>query len=243
MSNSINCARRSFETSPAVPVRRFVTCGIVRSFASTPCTVARKVGSATVRVCERTSTASDAGVLKPALARICSARAVSPVDCSDDDNLCVPTVVPSPIATTTKATHTATAVFQCAALHRPARAARLSELMPQTPLCFAVKRDLRYQRKDYSNRAYEVKFRRKPSPLSVLDQPRPRPRLHRCRPGYAPQRRRPHRRHHRKNGGPDRQRARASRLPDQNPRRPPQPIRSPRRASPTPPPTPPPHDR
>ena len=133
MSNSISCARRSFETSPAAPVRRFVTCGIVRSFASTPCTDARNVGSATVRVRERTSTASDAGVLKPALARICSARAVSPVDCSDTDSLCVPSAVPTPIATATKATHTATAVFQCAALHRPARAARLRVSITPTP--------------------------------------------------------------------------------------------------------------
>ena|SRR5436190_10355429 len=41
---------------------------------------------------------------------------------------CVPTDVPIAIAPTTNATQTATAVFQCAALHRPARAARLSEL-------------------------------------------------------------------------------------------------------------------
>src|ERR671937_3083958 len=140
MSNSTNCARRSFETSPAALVRRFVTCGIVRSLASTPCTVARKPGSATVALCEPTSTASEAGVLNPALARICSARAVSPVDCSDKDSLCVPTEVPTPIAITTNATQTATAVFQCAALHRPARAARFSELtIPQTPLDESLK--------------------------------------------------------------------------------------------------------
>jgi hypothetical protein len=79
-------------------------------------------------------TLSAAGVWKPALPSNCSARAASPVACSEADNLCVPTVVPRPIATTTNATHNAIAVFQFFALQRPARAARFGDaIRPQTP--------------------------------------------------------------------------------------------------------------
>ena len=106
-------------------MRNLVTCGIVRSFASTLCTVERKAGSATVRVSERTMTLSAAGVSKPALVSSCSARAASPVACSEAVSVCVPTVMPRPIATATNATQMATAVFQCSALQRAARAAKL----------------------------------------------------------------------------------------------------------------------
>ena len=134
MSNSTSCAWRSFETSPAAPVRRCWTCGIVRRRAMTDCTVERKAGSEAVSVDDLTSTLSFAGVLKPASPRICSARAVSPVDCSAIDSLCVPTARPSAIATITTTIQSAVAVFQCPALQRPARAARLSELTRMQPL-------------------------------------------------------------------------------------------------------------
>jgi len=96
----------------------------VRSFAVTRAIVARNAGSATVseRLC--TSTFSAAGCEKPAPWRIVWARAVSPVPCSASVSLTVPTAFPMTTATTTNATQARVAVFQCAALQRPARAAR-----------------------------------------------------------------------------------------------------------------------
>src|SRR5690242_7407300 len=106
-------------------------------------------------------TLSAAGVWNPALRRSCSARAASPVACSEAESVCVPTVMPRPIATATNATQSAIAVFQFFALHRPARAARFIELIARTPLpVAALKCECQYRRRDYSNETHEVKFRK-----------------------------------------------------------------------------------
>src|SRR5919204_3910017 len=127
MSNWISCACRSLEISPAAPVRRFVTWGIERSVAITALTLARKAGAVAWSDCERTSTASLAGVLKPAPARIRSARAASPVAYSASESLCVPAIRPALVATATNRSQIAAAAFQCSALQRPARAAKFDE--------------------------------------------------------------------------------------------------------------------
>src|SRR5919198_5671125 len=134
MSNWTSCACPSLEISPAAPVRRFVTCGIERSVAITALTLARKAGAFAWSDCERTSTASLAGVLKPAAARICSARAASPVAYSASESLCVPAIRPALIAKATKRSQIAAAAFQCSALQRPARAAKFDEGTRRRPL-------------------------------------------------------------------------------------------------------------
>ena len=114
-------------------MRRFVTCGIARSFVSTLCTVDLKAGSATVSAADWTSTLSAAGVLKPALSRICSARAVSPDDCSDIDSVCVPTDVPTATATATNASPAQNRGLPMPALQCAARAAKLYRLHERLP--------------------------------------------------------------------------------------------------------------
>ena len=79
-------------------MRRFVTCGIVRSAAAASRTVALNPGESAVSVFDSTRMFSEAGVLKPASARIAWARAVSPVPCSESVSLTVPTARPMPTA-------------------------------------------------------------------------------------------------------------------------------------------------
>lgn len=129
MSNSINCAWRSVEICPAAPVRRFLTSARPRRVEATEETAERNCRSDVVSVPDLTNTLSAAGVLKPALASIRSARAVSPVPCSESDSLCVPTIWPSTTATATNTSQIAVAFFQFRALHRPARAARFTGFM------------------------------------------------------------------------------------------------------------------
>jgi len=62
------------------------------------------------------------------------ARAVSPVPCSESLSDTFPASAPAKIATTTNAIHATVAVFQCAALHRPARAARFRLVSIDAPL-------------------------------------------------------------------------------------------------------------
>src|SRR5262249_58193749 len=54
------------------------------------------------------------------------ARAASPSVCSAFVSFLVPAAAPSAIATATNSIQTTVAVFQCIALHRPARAARFT---------------------------------------------------------------------------------------------------------------------
>ena len=86
--------------------------------------VARNAGSATVSVLLWTRTFSSAGCEKPALWRIACARDASPVAFSASDSLTTPAALPIATDAITNAIHANVAVFQCAALHRPARAAR-----------------------------------------------------------------------------------------------------------------------
>jgi len=90
----------------------------------TSATVDLNAGEDAFSVRDFTSTLSLAGVLKPARSRIASARAVSPVPCSESLRETFPASAPAKTATTTNTIQATVAVFQCAALHRPARAAR-----------------------------------------------------------------------------------------------------------------------
>jgi hypothetical protein len=59
---------------------------------------------------------------------ICSARPDSPGAVSSSSSCFVPMALPSMTATTTNASHPKIAVFRCAALQRPMRAARFWDL-------------------------------------------------------------------------------------------------------------------
>ena len=89
----------------------------------------------TVSVGDCTSTLSVAGVLKPACCRMFSAFAVSPEACSESVSMTLPTAVPITSTAIPTANHPNVAVFQCAALQRPARPAKLVRSM--TPLSFS----------------------------------------------------------------------------------------------------------
>src|SRR6266536_6557857 len=69
-------------------------------------------------------TVSLAGCLKPARASVLDARPDSPFPESDCARTCVPIALPTKKATATKPSQPKAAVFQCAALQRPARAAK-----------------------------------------------------------------------------------------------------------------------
>jgi hypothetical protein len=79
------------------------------------------------RLC--TSTLSVAGCLKSAFERIFSARAVSPEPVSESASTFSPTTPPIIIAITAANTAPNVAVFQWAALQRPARPARFVFVM------------------------------------------------------------------------------------------------------------------
>jgi hypothetical protein len=114
-STSAECP--SFEI---VAGRMFATSGRALSFATTAATPSR--GDPCF---DCTSTLSPATCRNPAPARIRSARAVSPCESSTSVSVRVPAAVPRTTAATTSTSQPKVAVFQCAALHAPALAARL----------------------------------------------------------------------------------------------------------------------
>src|SRR5262249_2704991 len=69
----------------------------------------------------------------PASARICGARALSPFVCSVPESCRVPTIEPTTTAAATSTSQPIVAVFQCAALQRPARAATLRAIALSLP--------------------------------------------------------------------------------------------------------------
>jgi hypothetical protein len=87
-------------------------------------TVAENVSSLIVVVLDWMRTLSRAGILKPALSRICAARRDSPFAICQSFISLGPTRLPRITASTANAIQPNAAVFQCAALQRPARPAR-----------------------------------------------------------------------------------------------------------------------
>ena len=128
-SNWTRAECRSAETSPApgrlIGETMFVTFGCCESVCTTPPTAAENAGSSTVDVRDCTSTLSRAGRSKFARSRICSARRDSPFATAQLFICCAPTRLPTVTASTANASHPKAAVFQCAALQRPARPAKL----------------------------------------------------------------------------------------------------------------------
>src|SRR5689334_5527675 len=100
----------------------------------TSATVDLNAGDDAFSVRDLTRTLSLAGVLNPAFSRIASARAVSPVPCSESLSETFPASAPAKIARTTNTIQATVAVFQCAALQRPARAARFRFVSIDAPL-------------------------------------------------------------------------------------------------------------
>ncbi len=86
-------------------------------------TAARKAGSVAFSVLLWTKTCSPATSGK-ALSTIFVARPESPTPRSFSASVCVPTLPPIMKATMTNASHPKMAVLRCAALQRPARAAK-----------------------------------------------------------------------------------------------------------------------
>jgi hypothetical protein len=102
----------------------FVTAGSADTRRATSSTAASKTGLPALSVELCTSTLSLSALSKFS-SRISAMRPDSP-GASPSPSCFVPTAPPSTTAITTNAIQPKVAVFQCAALHRPARAARLS---------------------------------------------------------------------------------------------------------------------
>jgi hypothetical protein len=104
--------------------RTFWTSSSCESFATTSVIAALKAGSVVLSSVLWTRTFSPAGCWNPA-SRILSIRPDSPGPGASSSIDFMPTAPPSPNATRTNASQPNVAVFQCAALQRPIRAARL----------------------------------------------------------------------------------------------------------------------
>jgi hypothetical protein len=132
-SNWTRAEWRSADTSPAcgklIGETTFVTLGWPARVCTTVATAAAKTSSPTVAVGDWTSTLSRAGILKLAWSRICSARRDCPFEIAQSFICLAPTAPPTPTARIAKAIQPNAASFQCAALHRPARPARLMVFM------------------------------------------------------------------------------------------------------------------
>ena len=126
-SNATSAAWPSLENCPPLPgasgERNPLTCGRDLSLATTAASSALKAGVELPIASLCTSTVSLACSLNPARSSISWARPAWPSDCSRLASLTVPTAFPATIATATNASHPKVAVFQWAALQRPARAA------------------------------------------------------------------------------------------------------------------------
>ena len=135
MSNRTTAERPSAEICSALPgssgLRILVATFVVETRATTSSTAAAKVGLFTVSVSLWTRTLSSAGETKPS-SRIVAIRPDSPG--APSSSMCfVPIAPPIATAATTNAIHPAVAVFQCAALQRPVRAARFSLMTRSSP--------------------------------------------------------------------------------------------------------------
>ena len=177
MSNCTSAECLSFEIWPAAPgasgERTSSTFRSSFSRVTTRAIVCRNAGSLVVAVCDWTRTLSAAGCENPASARICCALADSPVDCSASVSLTEPTADPTTIAATTNASHPKVAVFQWAALHFAARAAKVSFDTLNLPVTWLFTEGAR---------AAPASVRGLPGQLKVrLTAPRPRCATRRCR--------------------------------------------------------------
>src|SRR5581483_7066059 len=115
------------------------TCGRPETVCTTSFTAARNEGSETVCDFDWTSTLSEAWFGNPARSSSRSAVRVPPAAVSACLSIFVPAAVPLAIATTQKTSHAPTAVFQCLALHRPARAAMLKFIVPPDLVVLALR--------------------------------------------------------------------------------------------------------